>query len=38
LQWDYVLGEARRLLKEPTLPRDAAGQPIAFRPRLIVDN
>ncbi len=38
LQWDYVVGEARRLLKEPTLPYDVAGKPIAFRPKLIIDN
>jgi len=38
LQWDYVVGEARRLLKEPTLPHDADGKAIAFRPKLKVDN
>ncbi|HWD20576.1 MAG TPA: peptidoglycan recognition family protein [Verrucomicrobiae bacterium] len=38
LQWDYVVGEARRLLKKPTLPYNAEGQTIAFRPKLIVDN
>lgn len=38
LQWDYVVGEARRLLKEPTLPEDVNGRPISFRPKLIVDN
>ena len=38
LQWDYVVGEARRLLKEPTLPHDVNGKNIAFRPKLVVDN
>lgn len=38
LQWDYVVGEARRLLKEPTLPRDVDGRNISFRPKLVVDN
>src|SRR5581483_5403413 len=38
LQWDYVVGEARRLLKEPTLPYDVTGKPIVFRPKLIIDN
>jgi N-acetylmuramoyl-L-alanine amidase len=28
LQWDYVIGEARRLMKLPVLPLDAQGQPI----------
>ncbi len=38
LQWDYVIGEARRLMKLPTLPRDTRGQPISWRPGLIKDN
>jgi N-acetylmuramoyl-L-alanine amidase len=38
LQWDYVIGEARRLMKLPTLPRDTQGQPIGWRPGLIKDN
>ncbi len=38
LQWDYVVGEARRLLKEPTLPCDIDGKGIAFRPKLIINN
>jgi N-acetylmuramoyl-L-alanine amidase len=37
LQWDYVLGEARRLRGLPP-QRDADGKTVAFRPRLKVDN
>jgi N-acetylmuramoyl-L-alanine amidase len=37
LQWDYVIGEARRLMKKsPQL--NAAGKIIFRRPKLIVDN
>jgi hypothetical protein len=38
LQWDYVIGEARRLMKLPVLPQDALGQPMGWRPKLIRDN
>jgi N-acetyl-anhydromuramyl-L-alanine amidase AmpD len=38
LQWDYVIGQARRLMKLPVLPRDVRGQPVGWRPRLIQDN
>jgi len=38
LQWDYVIGEARRLMKLPVLERDALGRPMGWRPRLIRDN
>ena len=38
LQWDYVIGEARRLMKLPVLQRDAQGQPMGWRPKLIRDN
>ncbi|MGO8701255.1 MAG: N-acetylmuramoyl-L-alanine amidase [Limisphaerales bacterium] len=37
LQWDYVIGEARRLMKlRPQ--RSIEGKPMAFRPKLEVDN
>jgi N-acetylmuramoyl-L-alanine amidase len=37
LQWDYVIGEARRLMKmRPQLTVD--GKTVAFRPKLKVDN
>jgi N-acetyl-anhydromuramyl-L-alanine amidase AmpD len=39
LQWDYVIGEARRLMKLPVLERDAQGRPtMGWRPKLIRDN
>jgi N-acetyl-anhydromuramyl-L-alanine amidase AmpD len=38
LQWDYVIGEARRLMKLPVLERDAQGRPMACPPKLIRDN
>jgi N-acetyl-anhydromuramyl-L-alanine amidase AmpD len=38
LQWDYVIGEARRLMKLPPLERDAQGRPMARPPKLIEDN
>jgi N-acetyl-anhydromuramyl-L-alanine amidase AmpD len=38
LQWDYVIGEARRLMKLPVLPVDAQGRPMGWRPKLIRDN
>jgi N-acetyl-anhydromuramyl-L-alanine amidase AmpD len=38
LQWDYVIGQARRLMKLPALPRDARGEHIGRRPKLIQDN
>jgi N-acetyl-anhydromuramyl-L-alanine amidase AmpD len=38
LQWDYVIGEARRLMKLPVLEQDAHGQPLVWRPELIQDN
>ncbi|HXR07369.1 MAG TPA: peptidoglycan recognition family protein [Candidatus Acidoferrum sp.] len=38
LQWDYVIGEARRLMKLPVLARDAQGRPMGWRPKLIKDN
>jgi N-acetyl-anhydromuramyl-L-alanine amidase AmpD len=37
LQWDYVIGEARRLMKERP-QRNVNGEAIVFRPKLIVDN
>jgi N-acetyl-anhydromuramyl-L-alanine amidase AmpD len=37
LQWDYVIGEARRLMKKSP-QRNAAGEIILRRPKLIVDN
>jgi N-acetylmuramoyl-L-alanine amidase len=37
LQWDYVIGEARRLMKEHP-QRSVAGEPLWWRPKLIVDN
>jgi N-acetyl-anhydromuramyl-L-alanine amidase AmpD len=38
LQWDYVIGEARRLMRLPALERDAEGRPMAAAARLIEDN
>jgi len=38
LQWDYVIGEARRLMKLPALEQDALGRPMRWRPKLIQDN
>jgi len=39
LQWDYVIGEARRLMKLPALERDAQGRPtMGWRPKLTRDN
>jgi N-acetyl-anhydromuramyl-L-alanine amidase AmpD len=38
LQWDYVIGEARRLMKLPVLERDTLGRPMEWRPNLIQDN
>jgi N-acetyl-anhydromuramyl-L-alanine amidase AmpD len=36
-QWDYVIGEARRLMKQkPQLTVN--GQPVLNRPKLIIDN
>ena len=37
LQWDYVIGEARRLMKQHP-QRNVAGEPLLFRPKLIVNN
>jgi N-acetyl-anhydromuramyl-L-alanine amidase AmpD len=37
LQWDYVIGEARRLMKEHP-QRTVTGETIMTRPKLIVDN
>jgi N-acetylmuramoyl-L-alanine amidase len=37
LQWDYVICEARRLMKLPP-QRTVDGKAVAFRPRLKVDN
>ena len=37
LQWDYVIGEARRLMGKPP-QRNVAGEPMKMRPALIVDN
>jgi N-acetyl-anhydromuramyl-L-alanine amidase AmpD len=37
LQWDYVVGEARRLMKEHP-QRTVAGETVMTRPKLIIDN
>jgi N-acetylmuramoyl-L-alanine amidase len=37
LQWDYVIGEARRLMKQHP-QRTVTGETVLFRPKLIVDN
>jgi N-acetyl-anhydromuramyl-L-alanine amidase AmpD len=37
LQWDYIIGEARRLMKEKP-QRNVDGQYIVNRPKLIIDN
>ncbi len=37
LQWDYVIGEARRLMKEKP-QRDVKGRAQLNRPKLIIDN
>jgi N-acetylmuramoyl-L-alanine amidase len=37
LQWDYVIGEARRLMSLPP-QRTVAGKTVAFRPKLKADN
>ena len=37
LQWDYVIGEARRIMNEVP-QRNVAGQTMKRRPKLIVDN
>ncbi|HEX4121209.1 MAG TPA: peptidoglycan recognition family protein, partial [Verrucomicrobiae bacterium] len=37
LQWDYLIGEARRLMKQKP-PRNVNGQSILNRPKLIIDN
>ena len=37
LQWDYVIGEARRLMKLPP-QRSVDGKPAVRRPKLEVDN
>jgi N-acetylmuramoyl-L-alanine amidase len=37
LQWDYLIGEARRLLKQKP-PPDVTGQPLVNRQKLIIDN
>ena len=37
LQWDYLIGEARRLMKHKP-QRDVNGRPLLNRPKLIVDN
>ena len=37
LQWDYVIGEARRIMGQPP-QRNVAGEIIQKRPDLIVDN
>ncbi|MGA2750567.1 MAG: peptidoglycan recognition family protein [Verrucomicrobiota bacterium] len=37
LQWDYIVGEARRLMKEKP-QRTVDGKATLFRPKLIVDN
>jgi N-acetyl-anhydromuramyl-L-alanine amidase AmpD len=38
LQWDYVIGEARRLMREPPLNLDVEGRPVTGRPGLLEDN
>jgi hypothetical protein len=38
LQWDYVIGEARRLMKLPALELDAQGRRMAGPLKLIRDN
>jgi N-acetylmuramoyl-L-alanine amidase len=38
LQWDYVIGEARRLMRLPPLKRNAAGQAVNAPVNLIVNN
>ena len=38
LQWDYVIGQARRWMKQPALKRDVEGRPLARPSKLIVDN
>jgi N-acetylmuramoyl-L-alanine amidase len=38
LQWDYVIGEARRLMRLPALPRDADGQLLKKPVKLLDDN
>jgi N-acetyl-anhydromuramyl-L-alanine amidase AmpD len=38
LQWDYVIGEARRLMGEPPLKLDVEGRALAGRPKLLEDN
>jgi N-acetyl-anhydromuramyl-L-alanine amidase AmpD len=37
LQWDYIIGEARRLMKQKP-QRDVNGRPLLNRPKLIIDN
>jgi N-acetylmuramoyl-L-alanine amidase len=37
LQWDYIIGEARRIMRQPP-QRNIAGETITARPKLIVDN
>jgi N-acetyl-anhydromuramyl-L-alanine amidase AmpD len=37
LQWDYVIGEARRLMKLPPLRQDAEGKPAPPWPELVQD-
>jgi hypothetical protein len=37
LQWDYVIGEARRLMKQKP-QRDVHGRRLLNRPKLIIDN
>jgi N-acetyl-anhydromuramyl-L-alanine amidase AmpD len=37
LQWDYVIGEARRLMKQHP-QRSVAGEQLEWHPKLVVDN
>jgi N-acetyl-anhydromuramyl-L-alanine amidase AmpD len=38
LQWDYVIGEARRLMRVPPLKQDVAGRRMTGLPTLLQDN
>jgi len=38
LQWDYVIGEARRLMNLPALKQDVDGKPVTGPPKLLQDN
>jgi N-acetyl-anhydromuramyl-L-alanine amidase AmpD len=37
LQWDYIIDQARFLMKLPPVP-NVAGQPMAAAPQLLMDN